>query len=292
MVAAILIAALTLGGCATVSAPPPGAVSAATAPSHQQAKAAAVVRTARSLVGAPYAWGGSSPTTGFDCSGLVWYTYHQNGVTLPRMSWQQYGAGSAVSAEELRPATLSSIRSRPRQIPARGHRHRPRHLCPRPQHRQAGHGIHRLRHLLGQALHRRPPRTGSRLAIHGKRPGITANLRGLTKSALAGCSVSKRQTGHCCCVRSPGKAGGLSLRTAQGGFMNRLKADPDCSCHSGQPCGYSRRHPFGETRHPRKRQHRHDRRGDAENNSPISRTLWVPRQSRGVSHWTNEKYPL
>lgn len=106
MVAAILTAALGLGGCATVSAPPPGAVSAATASSHQQAKAAAVVRTARSLVGAPYAWGGSSPTTGFDCSGLVWYTYHQNGVTLPRMSWQQYGAGSAVTVDELRPGDL------------------------------------------------------------------------------------------------------------------------------------------------------------------------------------------
>ncbi|ADU63939.1 MULTISPECIES: C40 family peptidase [Pseudodesulfovibrio] len=108
MLATILIAALILGGCATVSAPPPGAVPSATAPSHQQAtgKAAAVVRTARSLVGAPYAWGGYSPATGFDCSGLVWYTYHQNGVSLPRMSWQQFGAGSPVAADQLHPGDL------------------------------------------------------------------------------------------------------------------------------------------------------------------------------------------
>jgi len=104
--AAFLLGALLLAGCATKSVPPSGATPAAAVRHPAPEKAVAVVRTARSLVGAPYAWGGSSPSTGFDCSGLVWYTYHQNGVTLPRVSWQQFGAGDPVASDDLLPGDL------------------------------------------------------------------------------------------------------------------------------------------------------------------------------------------
>jgi cell wall-associated NlpC family hydrolase len=106
LAALVLLGSLAMGGCATTGGPPPGAMPAATAPRPATGKAAAVVRTARSLVGAPYAWGGDSPATGFDCSGLVWYTYHQNGVALPRVSWQQFGAGSPVETRDLLPGDL------------------------------------------------------------------------------------------------------------------------------------------------------------------------------------------
>ena len=43
-----------------------------------------IVDLARQFVGTKYQWGGNTPSTGFDCSGLIQYVYKQNGQTLPR----------------------------------------------------------------------------------------------------------------------------------------------------------------------------------------------------------------
>jgi len=60
-----------------------------------------VVKIARAQIGHPYKWGGSSPSDGFDCSGLVWWVYKKHGINVPRVSWQQQNAGKAVRRSEI-----------------------------------------------------------------------------------------------------------------------------------------------------------------------------------------------
>ncbi len=53
----------------------------------------------------PYVWGGASPS-GFDCSGFINYVYSKNGINLPRVTSDQYKAGSSVSKANLKPGDL------------------------------------------------------------------------------------------------------------------------------------------------------------------------------------------
>jgi cell wall-associated NlpC family hydrolase len=55
-----------------------------------------VVATAEQFIGVPYRYGGTSPRSGFDCSGFVQYVYEEQGIDLPRTSRQMAGAGVAV----------------------------------------------------------------------------------------------------------------------------------------------------------------------------------------------------
>lgn len=64
-----------------------------------------IIATARKHLGAPYAYGGSSPS-GFDCSGYVQYVYNQHGVSVPRSSGAQASAGTKVSKADLQTGDL------------------------------------------------------------------------------------------------------------------------------------------------------------------------------------------
>jgi peptidoglycan DL-endopeptidase CwlO len=65
-----------------------------------------VVAYARHQVGVPYSWGGASPSTGFDCSGLVYAAYRSIGRAIPHSSWDQLRLGVPVGFARLRPGDL------------------------------------------------------------------------------------------------------------------------------------------------------------------------------------------
>ena len=67
--------------------------------------AALAVSAAQSVKGRPYRWGAVGPYA-FDCSGLIQWAYRQAGVTLPRVSRDQFRRGTAVSLGALAPGDV------------------------------------------------------------------------------------------------------------------------------------------------------------------------------------------
>jgi cell wall-associated NlpC family hydrolase len=65
-----------------------------------------VVDYAKRFRGVRYVYGGSSPRSGFDCSGFVRYVYAHFGVPLAHSSYAQFGRGRGVSRASLRPGDL------------------------------------------------------------------------------------------------------------------------------------------------------------------------------------------
>ena len=65
-----------------------------------------IVGLAFGAVGSPYVFGGSSPVTGFDCSGLVHWVLEQLGVDVGRTAAAQYGYGEPVAPPDLQPGDL------------------------------------------------------------------------------------------------------------------------------------------------------------------------------------------
>ena len=74
-----------------------------TAPSNREA---ATITVARSVLGVPYFWGGTTPQSGFDCSGLVQWAYGQVGIVLPRTAQEQFDATVRLNPSQLQPGDL------------------------------------------------------------------------------------------------------------------------------------------------------------------------------------------
>lgn len=74
--------------------------------SSSSGSGSSVVSYATQFVGNPYVWGGTSLTSGADCSGFVQSVYANFGVSLPRTSYEQQNAGYEVSYADAQPGDL------------------------------------------------------------------------------------------------------------------------------------------------------------------------------------------
>jgi cell wall-associated NlpC family hydrolase len=101
-----LACATLLTGCG--STPPRSVVSAETKPARLSAEEAKSVTVyAIGLVGTPYRWGGNTPESGFDCSGLIAHVYQKNArLQSPRTVAELKSWGTPLNASELRTGDL------------------------------------------------------------------------------------------------------------------------------------------------------------------------------------------
>src|SRR6478735_5153197 len=78
-----------------------------------------VVAEAKKYLGLPYVWGGTDPTKGMDCSGLVQVVYRKFGIELPRLSAAQAQQGTPVaSLAEAKPGDLLAWNNSSRNVGA------------------------------------------------------------------------------------------------------------------------------------------------------------------------------
>ena len=66
----------------------------------------AIIAYASNFLGTPYLWGGTSPSTGFDCSGFTQYVYKHFGISLGRTTYDQINDGVQVSRDNLKSGDL------------------------------------------------------------------------------------------------------------------------------------------------------------------------------------------
>ena len=97
----VLVGVLALAACASAPQPQPKASSQV---SEKAADHAATQAT--KMLGRPYRFGGATPSAGFDCSGLVQYSFRQAGVAVPHNTERQRLASRPVRRSELRRGDL------------------------------------------------------------------------------------------------------------------------------------------------------------------------------------------
>ena len=88
-----------------------GFFSSSPLPPPLPAKAHKVVKTAYTQIGKQYRLGGSSPTSGFDCSGLIWWAYKQHGIKVPRITSDQAKIGKSIPRKKMRSGDIMVFRT-------------------------------------------------------------------------------------------------------------------------------------------------------------------------------------
>lgn len=83
-----------------------GASSSSGSTSSGSGTATDIANFAMSFVGYSYVWGGMSPSTGFDCSGLMYYVLTQYGYSMKRVANDQMTQGTAISRDNLQVGDL------------------------------------------------------------------------------------------------------------------------------------------------------------------------------------------
>ena len=104
LAAAVLAAGAWPATATTYPGHPPGPHSIVERPAPTRAERA--VRFALDEVGVPYRWGGETPQTGFDCSGLVRWAYGRVGIDLPHNSYALYSTGRRVPESGMAPGDI------------------------------------------------------------------------------------------------------------------------------------------------------------------------------------------
>ena len=93
--------ALVLSACASA----PRSEARSSSPVSESAADRAASHAAK-MLGRPYHFGGASPSSGFDCSGLVQFSFRQAGVSVPRATDRQRSASRPVRLSDLRRGDL------------------------------------------------------------------------------------------------------------------------------------------------------------------------------------------
>jgi len=113
----IFVLAFIAGGCASslhVAQQPGGPrerPSAAPPVELEPSTGEKIVSVATGFLGTPYRFGGDNPKRGFDCSGLVFYSFERVGMKVPRTAADQRKAAERIRRSELEPGDLVFFRS-------------------------------------------------------------------------------------------------------------------------------------------------------------------------------------
>ncbi len=80
-----------------------------------------IIDFAKLFLGTKYCYGSTSPQKGFDCSGFVYYVYKQNGIELPRSSYEMGRLGKQVPMSECRKGDIILFKGPNAKINKIGH---------------------------------------------------------------------------------------------------------------------------------------------------------------------------
>jgi cell wall-associated NlpC family hydrolase len=110
LLAALAFISLLLSGCASQT-PVTGAAELPRINADVSTASGRAAIIAAEQLGTPYRYGGGTPK-GFDCSGLVYYSYQRAGRRVPRTSAAQFSAATRIGLKDARPGDLLFFASR------------------------------------------------------------------------------------------------------------------------------------------------------------------------------------